>query len=172
MAIYTRAGDDGTTKLGRGGRLSKADARVEACGTVDEANAAIAVARSTGLASDADAVLDQIQKDLFGIGSEISDGHGLVSDADVVRIERAIDAAEHGLAPLRSLVLPGGSPASAALHLARCVVRRAERHAVAIGVRGVPIAYLNRVSDLLFVLARRANLAAGAPDVPWPGRAP
>jgi cob(I)alamin adenosyltransferase len=168
MKIYTRTGDDGTTGLRSGARVSKANARVEACGELDEASAAIGMARSTGLAPDADAVLQQAQKDLSAIGSEVSGGDEIIAEADATRLERAIDAVQEGLPPLRSLVLPGGSPASCALHVARCVVRRAERRVAALEERHEPIAYLNRLSDLLFVLARRANLAAGVGEIPWP----
>jgi cob(I)alamin adenosyltransferase len=168
MRIYTRTGDDGTTGLRSGARVSKADARVEACGELDEASAAIGVARSTELAPDTNAVLEQAQKDLFAIGSEVSGGQEIISEADATRLEHAIDAAQAGLPPLRSLVLPGGSPAACALHVARCVVRRAERRVAVLEERHEPIAYLNRLSDLLFVLARRANVAAGVADVPWP----
>jgi cob(I)alamin adenosyltransferase len=168
MPIYTRTGDDGTTGLIGGERVSKTDLRIEASGAIDEACSAVATARAAGLEPEADAALERAQKDLFSIGSEVSGGRQLVTDADVRRIERAIDAAEEGLAPLRSLALPGGSPAACALHVARSAVRRAERRLVAVDVRPIAIAHLNRLSDLLFVLARRANRTAGVAEVPWP----
>ena len=189
MKIYTRTGDDGTTGLFGGGRVSKSSLRVEAYGTVDEANATIGRARvwlrtwggSVAPAHEIDAVLAPIQSDLFTLGSELAtpaDKDGklalrtkLIEDADCTRLETAIDAAEEGLAPLKSFVLPGGTAAAAELHVARCVVRRAERLVVALAaeesVRGPLVVYLNRLSDLLFTLARRANHLAGEPDVPW-----
>jgi cob(I)alamin adenosyltransferase len=168
MKIYTRTGDDGTTGLSGGKRVSKANAQVEACGAIDEASSAISVARAAGLEPIADAVLERVQKDLFAIGTEVSGGDEIISHDDVTRLEQAIDVAQEGLPPLRSLVLPGGSPACCALHVARCVVRRAERRVVSVNDCPDAIAYLNRLSDLLFVLARRANLAAGVSDIPWP----
>ncbi len=179
MKIYTRTGDDGTTGLFGGGRRSKADLRVEAYGTVDEANAAIGVARAVGLSSDLDAVMADVQRDLFTLGAELACEPGaesklklvLIENADAARLERAIDAAEEGLVPLKSFILPGGSQGAAALHVARCVARRAERLVIALAarsdVRREVIVYLNRLSDLLFTYARRANHVAGVPDVPW-----
>jgi cob(I)alamin adenosyltransferase len=182
MKIYTRTGDDGTTGLFGGSRRSKADSRVEAYGTVDEANASIAAARAVGLSTETDTVLEKVENELFTIGAELGCTPGtetklkmtLIDASASDRLEREIDAAEEGLAPLKSFVLPGGSAAAAALHVARCVVRRAERSVVAAAreapVRSDVIIYLNRLSDLLFVLARRANHLAGVADVPW--RAP
>ena len=179
MKIYTRTGDDGTTGLFGGGRRSKADIRVEAYGTVDEANAAIGVARAAGLTTSIDAVLADVQGDLFTLGAELGCVPGeeeklkihLIGATDAERLERAIDGAETGLPPLKTFVLSGGCPGAAALHLARCVVRRAERLVIAAraasAIRQEPIVYLNRLSDLLFTLARRANHDAGVPDVPW-----
>ena len=179
MKIYTRTGDDGTTGLFGGGRRSKADLRVEAYGTVDEANAAIGVARAAGLPSDLEAVVADVQGDLFTLGAELACEPGaesklklvLIENADAARLERAIDAAEEGLVPLKSFILPGGSQGAAALHVARCVARRAERLVIALAaesdVRREVIVYLNRLSDLLFTNARRANHVAGVPDVPW-----
>lgn len=183
MKIYTRTGDDGTTGLFGGGRRSKADLRVEAFGTIDEANAAIGVARATGLPSDLEAVLQDVQSDLFTLGAELGCEPGaeyklkmaLIDAADAQRLERAIDAAEDGLAALKSFVLPGGSAGAAALHVARCVTRRAERLVIALDaeskVRKDVIVYLNRLSDLLFTFARRANHMASVPDAPWHPRA-
>jgi len=179
MKIYTRTGDDGTTGLFGGGRRSKADLRVEAYGTIDETNAAIGVARAAGLPTSIDAVLAEVQSDLFTVGAELGCVPGeeaklkmnLIGAPDAERLERAIDDAESGLPPLKTFVLSGGSPGAAALHLARCVARRAERLVVAARaespIRSEPIVYLNRLSDLLFTLARRANHDAGVTDVPW-----
>ncbi len=181
MRIYTRTGDDGTTGLFGGERRAKNDVRVEAYGTVDEANAAIGWARTTELPVDIDAVLAEVQSDLFTLGAELACVPGqearlkmtLLGDADAARLERAIDAGEEGLTELKSFVLPGGSPGAAALHVARCVARRAERAVIAangpppLGIRRELVVYLNRLSDLLFTYARRANHLAGVADVPW-----
>ncbi|BCX17238.1 MAG: cob(I)yrinic acid a,c-diamide adenosyltransferase [Geminicoccaceae bacterium] len=174
--IYTRGGDEGRTSLGDGARVAKHSPRVEAYGTVDEANAAIGLARlhTTG---EADAMLARIQNDLFDLGADlcrpgadVDDGRLRVIDSQVARLEREIDAMNAELAPLRSFVLPGGTPASAFLHLARTVVRRAERLVVALAeneaVNPAAIRYLNRLSDHLFVLARHLN-DKGARDVLW-----
>jgi cob(I)alamin adenosyltransferase len=181
MKLYTKTGDDGTTGLFGGARVPKASARVEAYGTVDEANAAIGVARAARLDATTDAVLAAVQVDLFTLGAELACvpgkedklGMALLSGADAERLERAIDAAEEGLAPLKSFVLPGGSAQAAALHLSRTVARRAERAVLALSepsARREIVVYLNRLSDLLFVLARRANHVAGINDVPWEPR--
>jgi cob(I)alamin adenosyltransferase len=179
MKIYTRTGDDGTTGLFGGSRRSKADPRVEAYGTVDEANASIGGARASGLSAEMDAVLAAAQSELFTIGAELACAPGaeaklkmaLIDSGAVERLERAIDAAEEGLAPLKAFVLPGGTAAAAALHVARCVARRAERAVIACAseqpVRKEIVVYLNRLSDLLFTFARRANHLAGVADVPW-----
>ncbi|MCL6607279.1 MAG: cob(I)yrinic acid a,c-diamide adenosyltransferase [Geminicoccaceae bacterium] len=174
--IYTRGGDEGRTSLGDGARVAKHSPRVEAYGTVDEANAAIGLARlhTTG---EADAMLARIQNDLFDLGADlcrpgadVQDGRLRVIDSQVARLEREIDAMNAELAPLRSFVLPGGTPASAFLHLARTVVRRAERLVVALAeneaVNPAAIRYLNRLSDHLFVLARHLN-DKGRHDVLW-----
>lgn len=184
MKIYTRTGDDGTTGLFGGARVAKTDPRVEAYGTVDETCAAIGVARAAGVSSAIDAVLEQLQNDLFTIGAELACAPGkadkllktmrLLDASDVERLEKAIDAAEEGLPPLRSFILPGGTQAAAALHLARCVARRAERCVLSLqgpdAVRRDLVVYLNRLSDLLFVLARRANHEASVADLPWAPR--
>jgi cob(I)alamin adenosyltransferase len=178
VKIYTRTGDDGTTGLFGGGRVPKASARVDAYGTVDELNAAIGVARATKLGSESEAILSEVQVDLFTLGAELACVPGreaklampLLSADHGTRLERAIDAAEEGLGPLTTFVLPGGSEQAAALHLARTVCRRAERLVLAVDdspVRKDVVIYLNRLSDLLFVLARRANAEAHVPDVPW-----
>lgn len=182
MKIYTRTGDDGTTGLYGGDRVEKTDPRVEAYGTVDEANAAVGLARAAGLPPALDAALGQVQEDLFVLGAELACAPGkesklrlrLLDAADAERLERAIDEAEAGLEPLKTFVLPGGSPGAAALHQARTVARRAERRLLE-AARSAPlrrelVVYLNRLSDLLFVFARRANHAAAVPDVPWQPR--
>jgi cob(I)alamin adenosyltransferase len=182
MKLYTKTGDDGTTGLFGGGRVRKASLRVEAYGTVDETNAVIGVARATGLAPVIDAVLERVQEDLFTLGAELACVPGresklkmsLLGQGDIERLERAIDEADTACEPLKTFVLPGGSPQAAGLHLARTVCRRAERATLAIDdgpVRGDVIVYLNRLSDLLFALARRANVLAGVSDVPWNPRA-
>lgn len=184
--IYTRTGDDGSTALGTGERRLKSDQRVAAYGTVDEANAAIGMARlSTGDDPALDAMLSRIQNDLFDLGADLATppagdeapGARLrMVDSQVERLEREIDEVNAALAPLRSFVLPGGSPAAAALHVARTVSRRAERLMVDLAhhpgeIVGVPaMHYINRLSDFLFVASRRAN-RNGATDVLWiPGQ--
>jgi cob(I)alamin adenosyltransferase len=184
--IYTRTGDDGTTALGSGRRVAKYDLRVEAYGTLDETNAAIGLARlhARGGQPQLDAMLARIQNDLFDLGADLcypdetkdSRGRLQVSDAQVKRLEGEIDALNGELEPLRSFVLPGGSPAASFLHLARTISRRAERLIVALGARkgesvGAPaLRYINRLSDFLFVAARFAN-DKGKSDVTWvPGQ--
>ncbi len=181
MRLYTKTGDDGTTGLFGGARVRKASTRVSAYGTVDELNATLGVARATGLAPPTDALLATVQSDLFVLGAELACLPGkedklkmrLLDDADGARLEQAIDASEGPLPALRSFVLPGGSPQAAALHLARTVCRRAEREVLGVDagdVRGTLVVYLNRLSDLLFSLARGENLRAGVDDVPWTPR--
>jgi cob(I)alamin adenosyltransferase len=184
--IYTRTGDDGTTALGSGRRVAKYDLRVECYGTLDETNAAIGLARVDTSKTDTalDAMLARIQNDLFDLGAELCypdesrDGRGRlsVSDAQVERLESEIDTLNRELQPLRSFVLPGGTPAASALHLARTVSRRAERLMVALSSRpnepvsGSALRYINRLSDFLFVAARYAN-DKGKSDVLWvPGQ--
>lgn len=185
--IYTRAGDDGRTMLGSGARVSKADLRVEAYGTVDEANAAVGaavLACRTPLPGVASQLL-AVQQDLFDVGADLctpitpdeAPGKRLrVIPAQTKRMEDLIDEHNAGLAPLSSFVLPGGSPAACALHLARTVCRRAERLVAALleaepgQTNAETMRYLNRLSDLLFVLARVAN-DDGRSDVLWqPGK--
>ena len=178
MKIYTRAGDDGRTGVLGAGRLSKADARIEAYGTVDELNAALGVARSL----DAERVLaddlDAAQRRLFLVGAELActDASALaklqrVTDADVTAAESSIDRLERDLPPLTRFIVPGGTPLAAQLHVARTVCRRAERRVVAVaesaGVEPRLVRYLNRLADLLFVMARWANARAGGRDVEW-----
>ncbi|MCC6648393.1 MAG: cob(I)yrinic acid a,c-diamide adenosyltransferase [Polyangiaceae bacterium] len=183
MKLYTKTGDDGTTGLYGGDRVAKDSARVEAYGTIDEANAAIGLAVASGLAPESAAVLTAVLSDLFVVGAELACAPGkehklsmrLVDEADAARLERAIDEAEAQLAPMKHFVLPGGAPQAAHLHLARTISRRAERAALAAGreapVRREVLVYLNRLSDLLFVLSRLENQRAGVPDVPWTPRA-
>lgn len=172
--IYTGGGDAGETSLGGGARVAKHDRRVEAYGTVDEANAAIGVARSeTGGA--ADAMLARIQNDLFDLGADLCRPGPLeeglrIAQSQIDRLEGEIDAMNARLRPLDSFVLPGGARAAAALHLARTVVRRAERLIAALAaaepVNPLALTYANRLSDHLFVLARHLN-EDGAADVLW-----
>jgi cob(I)alamin adenosyltransferase len=175
--IYTRGGDAGETSLGDGARVRKDDLRVEAFGTVDEANAAVGLARlSTG--GEIDAMLARIQNDLFDLGADLctpEDGRRAagalrIQASQVARLEQEIDALNAVLKPLDSFVLPGGTPAAAHLHLARTVTRRAERLVVALAAREAvnpeAVKYLNRLSDHFFVLSRRLN-DNGAGDVLW-----
>ena len=180
--IYTRTGDKGLTRLSTGQPVSKASLRVEAYGGVDETNAFIGVARQhTKADAELDALLERIQNDLFDLGADLATPEQdekpeweplRVVESQVERLEREIDAMNERLSPLTSFVLPAGSPASAALHVARTVCRRAERKLVELmGVEGEIVGepalrYLNRLSDLLFVAARRAN-DDGAADVLW-----
>ena len=177
--IYTRGGDRGQTSLGDGSRVAKQSLRVEAFGTVDEANAAIGLARlDTGGDPEADAMLARIQNDLFDLGADLctpEDGNRAagalrIVAAQVERLEHEIDAMNAALRPLDSFILPGGRPAAAYLHLARTVTRRTERLACALAVaepvNPEAIKYLNRLSDHLFVLGRRVN-DNGARDVLW-----
>jgi cob(I)alamin adenosyltransferase len=175
--IYTRGGDKGKTSLGDGSRVPKQSLRVEAFGTVDEANAAIGLAR-LHISGDEDAMLARIQNDLFDLGADLctpesgtrAAGALRIVAAQVKRLETEIDAMNAALAPLNSFVLPGGTPAAAFLHLARTVTRRAERLVCALAaaetVNPEAIKYLNRLSDHLFVLGRRLN-GNGAQDVLW-----
>ncbi len=180
MKIYTKTGDAGETGLFGGTRVSKASDRVAAYGDVDERNSALGVARLAPIDEERDALLGAIQSELFELGAELAARAGKdtgvprIGDAEVERLERAIDRAEEELPALKSFILPGGSSAAAHLHLARTVCRRAERAVVGLAqredVRPEIVRYLNRLSDLLFVLARLANARAGVADVPWEGR--
>lgn len=174
--IYTRGGDAGQTSLGDGARVDKHDLRVEAYGTVDEANAVIGIARLHSPSSDVDAMLARIQNDLFDVGADLcvpgpsDDGKLRVAAAQVDRLEAEIDRLNAELQPLNSFVLPGGSPCAAQLHLGRTVTRRAERLVSALAgreaINPAVLKYLNRLSDHLFVLARWVN-DRGAADVLW-----
>ncbi len=177
MKIYTKTGDDGETGLFGGPRVRKDHLRIEAYGTVDELNAVLGQVRTHAPPADLDALLARIQNELFDLGAELATpeprkfGIVGVGDSQIAALEQAIDRHETELEPLRQFILPGGTPLAASLHLARVVCRRAERRLVSldraeqIGPQGV--VYLNRLSDLLFVLARTANRRAGLADVPW-----
>jgi cob(I)alamin adenosyltransferase len=184
--IYTRTGDKGTTLLTSGERVPKYDLRIAAYGTVDETNACIGIARrhamEAGL-SALDAMLARIQNDLFDLGADLSTprredekpGEALrITEPQITRIEEEIDALNENLAPLRTFVLPGGTATAAALHLARTVCRRAERHVAELAASkddaALPLKYVNRLSDFLFVASRHAN-QDGAGDILWvPGQ--
>ncbi|MFP6646897.1 MAG: cob(I)yrinic acid a,c-diamide adenosyltransferase [Candidatus Latescibacterota bacterium] len=181
--IYTRTGDTGTTRLGSGDAVAKTDARVDAFGDVDETNAAIGVVLSAALSPLTQRLLKPVQNDLFDLGADlcvpVSAPTGgrpplRVTSAHVDRLEIAIDAANADLGDLRSFVLPGGTAAAAWLHMARTVCRRAERRAWELvadveegAVNEQALKYLNRLSDLLFVLSRVENAASGVEDVLW-----
>lgn len=178
MKIYTRTGDSGETGLGSGRRVSKKALRVEAYGEVDELNAVLGVARAHVSHPEFPSVLTEIQKDLFSVGTILSDPHDKLSggkvnleDAHVTRLERQIDRLESQLPQLRRFILPGGAAGSAFLHQARSVARRAERRLVALAeaeaVPGPVLAYLNRLSDLLFVMARAENQSQAIKDESW-----
>jgi cob(I)alamin adenosyltransferase len=183
MKIYTRTGDDGSTGLFGGQRISKSDPRIDCTGTIDELNASIGWAAAALPETDENgARLRIIQAELFIIGSQLAVADGTappaalptLEDASVGRLEMEIDAATTALPPLRNFVLPGGSEAAARLHVARTVCRRAERRLVRFAHdRPVPqilLTYLNRLSDWLFVHARLANALAGVADIPWSAR--
>ena len=171
--IYTRTGDDGSTGLGDGMRVPKEHLRVEAYGTVDEANSAIGVVLAVpGLPDGVRAALTEIQHDLFDLGGELCiPGLRLITAEHVARLETALDGFNEPLPPLKDFILPGGGEAAARCHVARTVVRRAEREAVALSrleaVRPEAVRYLNRLSDLLFVLARVLARAGGHGEVVW-----
>jgi cob(I)alamin adenosyltransferase len=181
MKIYTKTGDRGETGLFGGGRVSKSHPRVEAYGDIDELNAAIGLARSIEMMPRIDEVLAPVQRDLFSLGALLATPNhdkvkqqlekARIDDTRVAELERAIDDGEAELEPLTAYILPGGTPKSAALHVARTVCRRAERKGISLGsevdVPPIVVKYLNRLSDLLFVLARVANRRAGAPEVIW-----
>ena len=185
MKIYTKTGDRGDTGLFGGTRVSKADPRVAAYGDVDELNASLGLARAMLVAADDQelaGMLERIQRDLFALGARLADpGHKIadrvmkaaVTAADITRLEEWIDALESVLPPLRRFILAGGSQAGAALHLGRTICRRAERAMVGLlagdkdAFESDLLIYINRLSDLLFVMARRANLRAGTPEIEW-----
>jgi cob(I)alamin adenosyltransferase len=183
--IYTRTGDSGDTSLLGGIRVSKSAPRIEAIGSIDETSAAIGAARLQLKNNDLDAsgideVLTQVQHRLFDLGAELAtpdqSAHQIaaLNDDDVAALESAIDRFDATLPPLREFILPGGSAAAAQLHVARNICRRAERRLVELAktehIRGEPIRYVNRLSDLLFVVARAANHLTQTPDVTWQQR--
>jgi len=182
--IYTRTGDDGTTGLLGGTRVAKDSLRIESYGDVDELNSALGVARAHGLSVEHDEIVAMVQEHLFRVGADLATPHQReeknlwvprVTHEEVACLEAAIDRLEEKLPPLRNFILPGGTPAGATLHLARTICRRAERHTVALVLQepetgALPLQYLNRLSDLLFVLARAANHAAGVEEHPWTPR--
>jgi cob(I)alamin adenosyltransferase len=174
--IYTRTGDAGETGLGDGARVPKDSPRIAVLGEVDELNSTLGVLLAEALPDEVRAVLTDVQNDLFDLGGEISiPGRESMTAAQVTRLEHALDQCNAELAPLKEFILPGGSRAAALAHLARTVCRRAERAMVTLGrgesVNDVARVYLNRLSDLLFVLGRVLNRAAGGNDVLWqPGK--
>jgi cob(I)alamin adenosyltransferase len=181
MKIYTKTGDQGQTGLFGGGRVSKDDPRVEAYGDVDELNAVLGLARALEMMPRIDEVLVPIQRDLFSIGALLSTpdlekmhdhlAKAQVDDGRIRELEQAIDACDRELEPLRAFIVPGGTSKAAALHVARTVCRRAERRVIHlqrnVEIPQIVVVYLNRLSDLLFTLARVANTRAGAGEVTW-----
>jgi cob(I)alamin adenosyltransferase len=177
VKIYTRTGDSGETSLFDGSRVSKADARVAAYGAVDELNAWLGLARTPGrLTRRLEEMVERIQRDLFALGARLADPRHKIAERvtkaqvhseDVSRLEGWIDSLDAELPVLRKFILPGGSRQGALLHVARTVCRRAERSVVSIGGDPELIIYLNRLSDLLFVMARFENSTAGIPEIEW-----
>jgi cob(I)alamin adenosyltransferase len=171
--IYTRTGDDGTTGLGDGSRVPKDDARVEAYGSVDECNSAIGVVLAVvGLPADVRDILMTVQHELFDLGGELCiPGHRAIQASQVSRLEQALDAFNDQLPPLKEFILPGGGTAAAACHLARTICRRAERRCWTLArmqaVAAEPLQYLNRLSDLLFVIARVLARQESGSEVLW-----
>lgn len=185
--IYTKTGDLGDTGLFDGSRVSKADPRVDAYGEIDELNAWLGIVRANGRETSGTAGIDtqmvdcleRLQRDLFAVGATLADprhkiakrvAKALITDADILRLEQWIDAFEKELTPLTRFILAGGSKAGAALHVARTVCRRAERRMVSLGdgeVDPVVLIFVNRLSDLLFVMARLVNARAGIPETEW-----
>lgn len=179
MKIYTRTGDQGETSLLGGPRVAKDILRIEVCGTIDELNCVLGLVRAQGVSERIGQVLDRVQNELFSMGAELASpdpvarGTRTIGPQHVAHLEADIDGYQAALPPLTQFLLPGGTPAAATLHVARAVCRRAERHLVSLARQGDQevssslLAYLNRLSDLLFVLARAANQEAGREDVPW-----
>lgn len=178
MKIYTRTGDAGETSLFGGRRVPKDTLRIESYGTVDELNSLIGVCRSFNTVREVDGILEEVQNDLFALGADLATPAGTspgsvrrIGNDDVVRIERHIDGIEKTLEPLQNFILPGGSRSAAILHVARAVCRRAERLVVHLTreehLDGTPLVYLNRLSDLLFTLARRVNALSNTPETAW-----
>jgi cob(I)alamin adenosyltransferase len=175
VKIYTRTGDKGETSLFGGNRVSKNNPRIEAYGTIDELNSHLGLCRAAKLPAPIDAQLDRVQSDLFDAGAYLaapgSDRFSSVHPDRTADLERAIDEMESTLQPLKAFIVPGGSEAASRLHVARTVCRRAERRVIALDDDSeemlTTIAYLNRLSDFLFVAARRVNQSQGVPDTPW-----
>jgi len=178
MKIYTRTGDKGDTSLFGGQRVPKDALRIEAYGTVDELNSVLGIVRADNAVGEIDRLLTAIQHQLFVLGADLATPRSIdaknlrrITSQDVEVLEREIDALESILQPLRNFLLPGGSPVAARLHFARTVCRRAERHVVRLArtddIGNEATIYLNRLSDLLFVLARFANHTSGVPEIPW-----
>lgn len=179
MKIYTRTGDSGETGLFDGTRVPKSDRRVSAYGDIDELSAWLGLARASGVDASMAAMIETIQRDLLAIGARLADpGHRIagrvtkaaVSAEDVSRLEGWIDSLDAELPALRRFILAGGSPAGASMHVARTVCRRAERSVVGLGAGGVEaelLTYINRLSDLLFVMARAVNQRSGVADLEW-----
>jgi cob(I)alamin adenosyltransferase len=181
--VYTRTGDDGTTGLGAGGRVSKDSLRIEAYGTVDELNSQIGLVLAAGVNEEIGAALRAIQNDLFHLGSDLCIPETekerrpvpRIEERHVTGLEDLMDRLSQELSPLENFILPGGSPAAAQLHVARTVCRRAERRVVTLAGREAvgpyTVKYLNRLSDALFVMARHENKRRGQPDILWDSRA-
>jgi cob(I)alamin adenosyltransferase len=178
VKIYTKTGDEGATGLFGGPRVEKDDPRIEAYGTVDELNSLLGWARAVGLPADVDDLIRRIQNELFAVGAELATpdpaAHGThwTGPTQIAALEQAIDTYEVGLAPLKQFILPGGTPAAAVLHACRTVCRRAERRVVTLSRQepkagGAIVIYLNRLGDLLFVLARAVNQRSNQADVAW-----
>jgi cob(I)alamin adenosyltransferase len=179
MKIYTKTGDSGETGLFAGPRVSKDSYRIEAYGAVDELNSVLGVAVAAGLPDKVEDLIVAIQNKLFAVGAELAtpdpgkQGTSMLTDNDVEKLERAIDNYEAELPALKNFILPGGCPAAAQLHVARCVCRRAERRVVTLmriselEISSRILRYVNRLSDLLFVLSRAVNQKAGVEDIPW-----
>jgi len=175
--IYTRKGDKGRTRLGEGTLVSKNNPRVEAYGNIDELNSVIGLLRSFDVPEEMGTVLSQIQHDLFDLGGELCiPGHSIIRADRVQQLEDVIDNLNKDLAPLEEFVLPGGTQAAALCHVARTVCRRAERSLVTLSqtedISDLALGYMNRLSDLLFVMARSINKKAGLPDVLWQRESP
>jgi cob(I)alamin adenosyltransferase len=174
--IYTRTGDRGTTGLGDGSRVDKDDATIEVMGDIDELNSVVGVLLAEELPEPVTEILTTIQHELFDLGSELAvPGSHVMEETQVTRLERQIDELNSSLGPLKEFILPGGSRAAALCHLARAVCRRAERSLVALGRKrklgDAVLMYINRLSDLLFVLARTLNRVEEGGEVPWqPGK--
>jgi len=173
--IYTRTGDDGSTGLGDGSRVPKDHPRIEACGAVDELNSVLGLLLTEPLSPELRGPLTQIQHALFDLGGELSvPGRTIIQDADITGLERLLDQLNAGLEPLEDFILPGGTRAAAFCHQARTVCRRAERRVYSLSqqeaVQAASLRYLNRLSDLLFVMARTMNRSSGMPDVIWKAR--